>query len=101
MLFWRARTRLRAIISRSSSTTRFQGVTDVVPGKDLFHATSVHRLLQRLLDLPAPEYRHHELLLDARGEKLSKSRESKTLRELRAEGVTPREARALAGRATL
>ena len=70
-----------------------QGVTDVVRGKDLFHATSVHRLLQQLLDLPAPDYRHHELLLDARGEKLSKSRESKTLRELRAEGVTPREAR--------
>jgi glutamyl-Q tRNA(Asp) synthetase len=70
-----------------------QGVTDVVRGKDLFHATSVHRLLQRLLDLPAPDYRHHDLLLDARGEKLSKSRESKTLRELRAGGVTPREAR--------
>ena len=35
------------------------------------------------------------------GQKLSKSRESKTLRELRAEGVTPLEARALAGRATL
>ncbi len=78
-----------------------QGVTDVVRGKDLFHATSVHRLLQQLLGLPAPDYRHHELLLDARGEKLSKSRESKTLRELRAEGVTPLEARALAGRATL
>ena len=70
-----------------------QGVTDVVRGKDLFHATSVHRLLQHLLGLPAPEYRHHGLALDARGEKLSKSREFKTLRELRAEGVTPREAR--------
>jgi glutamyl-Q tRNA(Asp) synthetase len=70
-----------------------QGVTDVVRGKDLFHATSVHRLLQHLLGLPAPDYRHHELLLDARGEKLSKNRESKTLRELRAEGVTPLEAR--------
>jgi len=74
-----------------------QGVTDVVRGEDLFHATSLHRLLQRLLGLPAPNYRHHELLLDARGEKLSKSRGCKTLRELRAEGVTPREARALAG----
>jgi glutamyl-Q tRNA(Asp) synthetase len=70
-----------------------QGVTDVVRGKDLFQATSVHRLLQQLLGLPAPDYRHHDLLLDARGEKLSKSRESKTLRALRAEGVTPQEAR--------
>ena len=26
-----------------------QGVTDVVRGRDLFHATSVHRLLQALL----------------------------------------------------
>ncbi len=78
-----------------------QAVTDVVRGKDHFQATSVHRLLQQLLGLPAPDYRHHELLLDARGEKLSKSRESKTLRQLRAEGVTPLEARALAGRATL
>ncbi|MGA8169295.1 MAG: tRNA glutamyl-Q(34) synthetase GluQRS [Methylocystis sp.] len=78
-----------------------QGVTDVVRGKDLFHASSVHRLLQQLLDLSAPNYRHHDLLLDARGEKLSKSRESKTLRALRAEGVTPREARAMSIRSDL
>ena len=31
-----------------------QAVTHVVRGLDLFHATSVHRLLQALLDLPAP-----------------------------------------------
>ncbi len=70
-----------------------QGVTDVVRGKDLFHATSLHRLLQRLLGLPAPNYRHHALLLDADGEKLSKSRVSKSLRQMRAEGVTAAEAR--------
>jgi len=57
-----------------------QGVTDVVRGKDLFHATSLHRLLQQLLDLPTPDYRHHELLLDADGKKLSKSRLSTGLR---------------------
>ena len=77
-----------------------QGVTDVVRGEDLFHATSLHRLLQHLLGLPAPDYRHHQLLRDAGDEKLSKSAGSKTLRELRAEGVTPREARALAGSVT-
>ena len=38
-----------------------QGVTDVVRGHDLFHATSVHRLLQALLGLPQPRYRHHRL----------------------------------------
>ena len=78
-----------------------QGVTDVVRGKDLFWATGLHRLLQQLLGLPAPDYRHHELLLDAQGEKLSKSRLSKTLRDLRAEGVTPEQARAMAGFTTI
>jgi glutamyl-Q tRNA(Asp) synthetase len=70
-----------------------QGVTDVVRGRDLFHATSLHRLLQRLLELPEPRYRHHELILDEGGEKLAKSRESTTLRALRAEGATAAEIR--------
>lgn len=70
-----------------------QGVTEVVRGQDLFWATSVHRLLQRLLDLPAPRYRHHALLRDAAGAKLSKSTQATGLRELRTEGVTPAEVR--------
>ncbi|WP_363349301.1 tRNA glutamyl-Q(34) synthetase GluQRS [Methylocystis echinoides] len=64
-----------------------QGVTDVVRGHDLFFATSLHRLLQRLLDLPEPRYRHHDLVLDDTGEKLAKSRGSETLRALRAAGA--------------
>jgi len=74
-----------------------QGVTDVVRGKDLLAATSLHRLLQRLLDLPAPVYRHHELILDPRGEKLAKSRESKNLRQMREAGVRPEELRSVLG----
>lgn len=70
-----------------------QGVTDVVRGKDLFDATSLHRLLQALLDLPAPRYRHHDLLRDAAGQKLSKSTRAKSLRALRAEGVTAQDVR--------
>jgi glutamyl-Q tRNA(Asp) synthetase len=66
-----------------------QGVTDVVRGSDLFHATSVHRLLQRLLGLPAPHYHHHRLILDADGRKLSKSTQATALRELRGRGATP------------
>ena len=66
-----------------------QGVTDVVRGQDLFHATSVHRLLQALLGLPEPRYRHHRLILDADGRKLSKSTKATGLRELRAQGLTP------------
>jgi glutamyl-Q tRNA(Asp) synthetase len=64
-----------------------QGVTDVVRGRDLFHATSLHRLLQTLLDLPAPVYRHHALLRDASGEKLAKSKGAESLRDLRRSGM--------------
>lgn len=70
-----------------------QGVTHVVRGRDLFHATAVHRLLQALLGLPAPIYRHHRLLLDAQGNKLAKSSGSTALRELRRQGVSPAEIR--------
>jgi glutamyl-Q tRNA(Asp) synthetase len=70
-----------------------QGVTDVVRGLDLLAATSLHRLLQFLLDLPAPRYHHHKLLLNELGQKLSKSASAKSLRALRAEGVTPADIR--------
>ena len=63
-----------------------QGVTDVVRGQDLFWSTSVHRLLQQLLGLPQPAYRHHRLIADAAGQKLSKSTQATGLRELRAAG---------------
>ena len=74
-----------------------QGVTDVVRGMDLFSATSLHRLLQILLDLPAPDYHHHPLLRDADGEKLAKSRGSQSIRELRAKGAAPDDIRRMAG----
>lgn len=74
-----------------------QGVTDVVRGQDLFWSTSVHRLLQALLDLPAPAYRHHRLMLDADGRKLSKSTQATALRALRAEGRTPADVRKMVG----
>ncbi len=66
-----------------------QGVTEVVRGQDLFWSTSVHRLLQALLGLPQPAYRHHRLVLDASGQKLSKSTGATGLRELRAAGAAP------------
>ena len=70
-----------------------QGVTHVVRGRDLFWSTSVHRLLQSLLGLPQPVYRHHPLLTDASGQKLSKSTGATGLRELRAAGATPADIR--------
>jgi len=74
-----------------------QGVTDVVRGRDLFHATSVHRLLQSLLDLPQPAYHHHRLILDSDGRKLSKSTSATGLRELRARGMAAAEIRKAIG----
>jgi glutamyl-Q tRNA(Asp) synthetase len=74
-----------------------QGVTDVVRGQDLFWSTSVHRLLQQLLGLPQPVYRHHPLVRDGTGAKLSKSTGSTSLRELRAGGTTPADIRRMVG----
>ena len=74
-----------------------QGVSEIVRGRDLFHATSVHRLLQVLLGLPEPAYRHHRLICDGEGRKLSKSNRSTGLRELRAAGASPAGIRALVG----
>jgi len=74
-----------------------QGATEVVRGEDLFWSTSVHRLLQALLGLPQPIYRHHRLILDAAGQKLSKSTQATGLRELRAEGATAADIRRLVG----
>jgi len=74
-----------------------QGVTDVVRGRDLLAATSVHRLMQELLGLPAPRYRHHRLVLDASGVKLSKSRRSPSLAALRSMGLSARQIRAALG----
>ncbi|KQM31055.1 glutamyl-Q tRNA(Asp) ligase [Rhizobium sp. Leaf68] len=74
-----------------------QGVTNVVRGLDLFHATSVHRLLQTMLDLPVPDYHHHRLILGPDGRKLSKSEGSTGLTVLRNAGCTPSDIRRLVG----
>lgn len=74
-----------------------QGISEVVRGHDLFHATSVHVLLQRLLGLQQPVYRHHRLIMDEAGHKLSKSTEATGLRELRAAGATPADIRRMVG----
>ncbi|WP_229266749.1 tRNA glutamyl-Q(34) synthetase GluQRS [Leptospira sp. severe_002] len=74
-----------------------QGVTDVVRGQDLFWATSVHRLLQALLDKPEPRYCHHRLILDGEGRKLSKSTRATGLRELREKGASAADIRGMVG----
>lgn len=72
-----------------------QGVTDVVRGRDLFEATHVQRLLQALLGLPEPVYRHHALILGPDGRRLAKRDGAASLASLRDSGATPADIRAL------
>jgi glutamyl-Q tRNA(Asp) synthetase len=74
-----------------------QGISHVVRGADLFWSTSVHRVLQTLLDLPVPMYHHHRLIHDASGHKLAKSTRSTALRELRRQGASPKDIRQMVG----
>jgi len=74
-----------------------QGVTHVVRGRDLFWATSIHRLLQAVLELEPPAYHHHRLVLGPDGRKLSKSTRATSLWALRADGVDPAGIRRLIG----
>lgn len=65
------------------------GITHVLRGEDLRAATDIHRLLQALLDLPTPLYRHHPLLVDASGRRLAKRTQGLALAELRDAGMDP------------
>jgi glutamyl-Q tRNA(Asp) synthetase len=86
------------VIARKDSGTSYhlasvhddalQGVTHVIRGEDLFHAAHLHRLLQSLLDLPAPIYRHHHLLTDESGARLAKRDKSVTIKSMRESGAT-------------
>ncbi|WP_309644269.1 tRNA glutamyl-Q(34) synthetase GluQRS [Phenylobacterium sp.] len=66
-----------------------QAISHVIRGIDLFEATHVQRLLQALLDLPTPVYRHHALLSGPDGKRYAKRDRAQTLAELRASGMTP------------
>lgn len=68
-----------------------QGVTLVTRGVDLFSATHIHRLLQALLGLPTPRYRHHSLLTDANGRRLAKRDRALTVRAMREAGMSAAE----------
>lgn len=74
-----------------------QDVTLVTRGQDLFPATSIHRILQVLLDLPEPRYHHHGLIRDDTGRRLSKSAKDMGLRELRTAGRSAEEIRRMVG----
>ena len=75
-----------------------QGVTLVTRGADLAMATHIHRVLQALLGLPTPRYRHHPLLTDAAGRRLAKRHGAPTIRSMRRQGMNPAEIIALVDR---
>ena len=66
-----------------------QGVTLVTRGEDLAPSTHIHRLLQALLGLPTPRYRHHPLVTDATGRRLAKRDHAQTIQAMRAAGMAP------------
>lgn len=69
------------------------GVNHIVRGQDLFHATSLHCLLQKLLGFPQPHYHHHRLICDDNGRKLSKSQGDITLAQWRRKGMNVQDIR--------
>lgn len=74
-----------------------QGITLVTRGKDLFDSTWIHVLLQRLLDLPTPDYAHHRLIRDDAGRRLAKRDDARAIRNYRNEGATPADIRRMIG----
>ena len=74
-----------------------QGVTQVIRGADLQDAAHIQRLLQTLLDLPQPTYRHHRLLTDAEGKRFAKRDRAETLADIRGRGVSAEALRAELG----
>lgn len=74
-----------------------QGITNVTRGDDLFAATAIHVLLQRLLGLSTPIYHHHRLIRDAAGKRLAKRDDARAISKYRDEGASPADIRAMVG----
>ncbi len=75
----------------------YQGITHVTRGEDLFDATKIHVVLQRLLGLPTPIYHHHRLIRDDQGKRLAKRDDARALSKYRSDGASPQDIRALVG----
>lgn len=74
-----------------------QGITHVIRGQDLFEATKIHVILQRILDLPTPIYHHHKLIRDGMGKRLAKRDDARAISKFRDDGYTPQDIRKLVG----
>lgn len=76
-----------------------QGITLVTRGEDLLPATHLHRLLQELLKLPVPKWKHHRLITDEQGKRLAKRDDARSILSLRESGWTPERVWAVVGMA--
>ncbi|WP_068115180.1 tRNA glutamyl-Q(34) synthetase GluQRS [Tropicimonas marinistellae] len=74
-----------------------QAITHVVRGEDLFPATAIHVLLQKLMNLPTPRYHHHRLIRDDSGKRLAKRDDARAISKYRDDGVSPLEVRHMVG----
>lgn len=74
-----------------------QGISHVVRGQDLFEATKIHVLLQKLLGLPTPTYHHHKLIRTDAGKRLAKRDDARAISKFRDDGYTPADIRKLVG----
>ncbi len=75
----------------------FQNITHVTRGQDLFEATKIHVILQKILGLPTPTYHHHRLIRDENGKRLAKRDDARAISKFRAEGATPQDIRQMVG----
>ncbi len=74
-----------------------QGITHVTRGADLFEATALHVVLQKLLSLPTPTYHHHRLIRDEAGKRLAKRDDARAIAKYREDGMTPADVRKMVG----
>lgn len=74
-----------------------QAITHVTRGADLFDATPIHVMLQRLLSLPTPAYHHHALIRDENGKRLAKRDDAKAIQKLKEDGARPQDIYAMIG----
>ena len=74
-----------------------QGITHVTRGEDMMELTAIHVLLQQLLGLKTPIYRHHKLIRDENGKRLAKRHDAMSIKTYRDAGYTADKIRNLVG----
>ena len=66
-------------------------ITEVVRGADLLKSTARQILLYSALNSPIPRFFHCELVCDTNGVRLAKRNDALSIRQLRTQGMTPKQ----------